>query len=230
MIIPSKKLFTVIISAMMMMICIILAASSLVSAAKQCPEGQRAVQSDARIYSNGCGTEGLNIQMDGMEIFEKPCCDLHDVCYSLCGADRDECEKAFERCMDKHCSKASSSKQMMCKSAAQTFGLTKQMGGGAFNKAQEHYCQCLDENDAEVIADAYVPHAEKIYKKLVEAGKMDDAEAEEKIQNFREKVMPKYFEKKAEWMVMKNLFDRYPQAIESLTKEQEKKLKETGDL
>ena len=227
MIIPSKKLFSsavIVIVTMMMMIFFVQAAP------QSCPEGQRPVQSEKLIYTNGCGTEGLNIQMDGMEIFEKPCCDLHDVCYSLCGADRDECEKAFERCMNKECSRAPSNKQMSCKSAAQTFGLTKQMGASAFQKSQKDYCQCLDENDSEIIADAYVPHAEKIYRKLVDLGKMDDAEAEEKIQNFRENVMPKYFKKKAEWMVLKNLFDRYPQAITSYTKDEESKLKASGDL
>ena len=225
MIIPSKKLFiTITVLATLLLLV------ARINAQQQCPAGQRPVQSEKAIYTNGCGTDGLNIQMDGMEVFEKPCCDLHDVCYSLCGADRDECEKAFERCMNKECSRAPSNKQMMCKSAAQTFGLTKQMGHSSFQKAQKDYCQCLDENDSEIIADAYVPHAEKIYRKLVDLGKMDDAEAEEKIQNFRDNVMPKYFKKKAEWMVLKSLFDRYPQAITSYTKEEERKLKESGDL
>src|SRR3569833_1363446 len=79
-----------------------------------CPAGQRPVQSEKEIYSNGCGVPGLHIQMDGSEFFERPCCDLHDACYGTCGADRDQCEKAFERCMDKHCGKAGS-KSQQCK-------------------------------------------------------------------------------------------------------------------
>lgn len=188
-------------------------ATSLVAAAERavpaCPAGQRAVQSEAEITSNGCGVPGLHIQMQGSEAFERPCCDLHDACYATCGVDRQECESAFEKCMDKYC--ARSNDRMNCKSAAGTFSMgTKAMGSHAFKKSQEEACQCLDETDAQLIADAYIPHAERVYRRAL----TDDEEIEEKLDNFRSKVLPKYFKSKNEWKVLHDLLQRYPQTIE----------------
>lgn len=201
---------------------IVSSAALLVSAGSQmmppCPAGQRAVQSELEITSNGCGVPGLHISMDGSDAFERPCCDLHDACYATCGSDRDECEKSFERCMDKYCARSSNS--MQCKSAASTFSMgTKAMGSGAFKKSQEAACQCIDETDQQTIVDAYLPHAERIYRRALK----DEEEIEDKIENFKTKVLPKYFSKKAEWTVLKNLHERYPGSIQFIKDEDKKK-------
>jgi hypothetical protein len=202
---PSTVLAAVVASALVCCCCL----ASLASAGAVCPAGQRPVQAEKALYANGCGVPGLHIQMEGSEFFERPCCDLHDVCYSLCGADFNECEKAFEKCMNKGCNKAGAMQQQ-CKSAAQTFAMgTRALGQSTFKKTQEEYCQCIDESDEQLIADAYVPHAEKVYRKA-----LGDVEADEKMDNFRSKVLPKYFKNKAEWTVMMNLFERYPTAID----------------
>lgn len=32
------------------------------------------------------------------------CCDAHDICYDTCGADKDECDLKFKKCLYRKCS------------------------------------------------------------------------------------------------------------------------------
>ena len=49
--------------------------------------------------SNGCGSYGFKIHSK----WHESCCDVHDKCYGTCNETRDECDKAFKKCMWKQC-------------------------------------------------------------------------------------------------------------------------------
>lgn len=31
------------------------------------------------------------------------CCDVHDICYSTCGSEKEKCDKDFKDCLYKYC-------------------------------------------------------------------------------------------------------------------------------
>merc|ERR550534_3545982 len=67
----------------------------------ECPKGQvPAIKEKYHFNSNGCGYGAMDV---GGAFDFSPCCDLHDVCYTLCGAKHSFCEKKFGQCQEKIC-------------------------------------------------------------------------------------------------------------------------------
>ena len=56
--------------------------------------------STIQFSSDGCGqSSGIQVSSALLSDDIETCCDMHDVCYSLCGIDKKQCELNFLSCM-----------------------------------------------------------------------------------------------------------------------------------
>ena len=101
--------------------------------------------------ANGCGsfdflfddTEGSFIHVE--KEFSL-CCDSHDYCYDSCGADKDECDLKFKKCLYGACK--GKNKQFLdskkCKLKAKVFYITVLgVGCQSYISAQTEACECV---------------------------------------------------------------------------------------
>ena len=102
--------------------------------------------------ANGCGSFDFLFD-DSEESFlyvEKEfsqCCNLHDHCYDTCGADKDECDLRFKKCLYGSC-KNRKERQFLdskkCRLKAKMFYITVLgIGCQSFISAQNEACECI---------------------------------------------------------------------------------------
>lgn len=134
---------------------------------KQCPSGQVAVQHNTRMpESNGC-SKPAGISLLGEEDFTF-CCDLHDVCYETCSADKQYCENEFSKCLQNLCRTAFANNKD-CPQAAQMYAMgTTMFGSGEFAKSQEEFCECVPREDVR-------PHYASLVERFYQAHARDKA-------------------------------------------------------
>ncbi|KAJ4458479.1 putative group XIIA secretory phospholipase A2 [Paratrimastix pyriformis] len=71
-----------------------------------CSDGSTPFARQGHVPShNGCGSPKYGNHID-IPLFES-CCNDHDECYDRCGADRKQCDAAFEQCMQAKCAAVS---------------------------------------------------------------------------------------------------------------------------
>lgn len=118
----------------------------------ECPGSQVPRSKQGHVTSsNGCGS--LDVLFDDSEEslihVEKEftdCCNVHDVCYDTCNADKDDCDLAFKRCLYKICK--SKKKDFLdsktCNLKAKVFYLTViGVGCKSYLDAQRNSCACV---------------------------------------------------------------------------------------
>ena len=75
------------------------------------------------------------------------CCDVHDYCYDTCGADKDECDLKFKKCLYGTCKKKTQQGYFdtkKCRLKAKLFYITVLgVGCQSYINAQKEACQCL---------------------------------------------------------------------------------------
>jgi len=75
------------------------------------------------------------------------CCDVHDYCYDTCGADKDECDLKFKKCLYSTCKKKTRQGYFdtkKCRLKAKLFYITVLgVGCQSYINAQKEACQCL---------------------------------------------------------------------------------------
>ena len=127
----------------------------------KCSSGERRVQSETRLVSNGC-SKPPGIDIAGEENFTY-CCDRHDACYESCGSSRDYCDKEFSKCMRQLCDTAFSHNKQ-CKSAAEMYFMGVNLfGQGGFEDSQDQHCTCIEaskvnEHYVYLVKDFYDTH------------------------------------------------------------------------
>lgn len=54
--------------------------------------------------ANGCGALGMKINSEYLPVNAMTkCCDQHDICYDICGNDKETCDVEFRKCLYKYC-------------------------------------------------------------------------------------------------------------------------------
>lgn len=118
----------------------------------QCKPGFEAVaRHNHQPSGNGCGS--LDVIFDDSEDswihveeeFTK-CCNTHDHCYDTCGADKDECDMKFKKCLYGTCKKQAYAflDSKTCRLKAKLFYITVLgIGCQPYINAQKAACQCV---------------------------------------------------------------------------------------
>lgn len=117
---------------------------------EDCPSGAaRQPNPDFIPESNGCGSFGVQwkkelLPDEGLE----DCCNSHDYCYDVCGADRDICDLEFKTCLYSVCRSRKDqwtvNELKACKVAAKLmYTATQAFGCKAYQDAQKKSCHCV---------------------------------------------------------------------------------------
>ena len=110
-----------------------------------CPPASRVRRPCAGLPEpDGC-TGVPNTTLDGTNF--RPACDAHDICYSACGADKDDCDTAFFLAMVAACNARYPARQGIayrtCMATARTYAAgVRQLGQPFFDDAQAQFCMC----------------------------------------------------------------------------------------
>jgi len=119
----------------------------------QCPRGKTPVPQKGHVgVTNGCGS--LDVIFDNsedslihVEREFSDCCDEHDLCYDVCGEDKDMCDLYFRKCLYKVCRKEDHKlflDNKKCKLKAKLFYMAViGVGCQPFKDAQKQACQCV---------------------------------------------------------------------------------------
>ena len=81
-------------------------------------------------------------------ITHSQCCDVHDYCYDTCGADKDECDLRFKKCLYATCKTEKTGNGYFdtkkCRLKAKLFFITVLgVGCQSYINAQKAACQCV---------------------------------------------------------------------------------------
>ena len=111
----------------------------------KCPSGYVKQPTGSPVEVNGCGVQGLNIQVDHFPAFTEVC-NEHDRCYGNCGAPKEKCDKKFSDNLKNHCEswrKQSPEIFQQCNSLASFYYAGVQtMGCSFYLDAQKQACTC----------------------------------------------------------------------------------------
>ena len=118
---------------------------------KECPLGKALeVNPSYTPYANGCGLDGLPIDLSGGKYDFTPCCNVHDFCYQRCGATQKGCDKDFGVCLRELCEREYPG-DGECKKLTNTYEQGVSMFGcSPFLQSQESACMCPELSEAEV--------------------------------------------------------------------------------
>lgn len=75
------------------------------------------------------------------------CCHKHDLCYARCDTTRNKCDRRFEKCLTRRCSKHYASDESCQSTVAMMSMGVKSMGCGAYLQTQKEACVCADETE-----------------------------------------------------------------------------------
>lgn len=67
-----------------------------------CPQGHQKIPSGRKSEVNGCGVQGMSIDIGHFPAFTE-ICNEHDRCYGTCGVSKDQCDREFSQRMNKYC-------------------------------------------------------------------------------------------------------------------------------
>lgn len=126
--------------------------NSVVDCELHCPDGFRRYPNiHHRPSANGCGSYGIEDYTHVMPALTE-CCNRHDYCYDICGIDKSVCDKDFEKCVKKLCSRTnlelSETEQANLHQACESvttimYSSTVVFGCPAFLKSQHKACVCI---------------------------------------------------------------------------------------
>ena len=68
-----------------------------------CPKGHRKISSGRKSEVNGCGVQGMSIDIGPDFSAFTEICNEHDRCYGKCGASKEQCDREFSRELSEHC-------------------------------------------------------------------------------------------------------------------------------
>lgn len=125
----------------------------------ECPKGQvPAIKEKYHFNSNGCGY-GSDMKVGGAYDFS-PCCDMHDVCFTVCNAKFQFCEKEFKACQQKICDKQDTKEDAQaCQGQLQLYSMgTGLFGCGVFPASQEEGCDCVSRKEFPERQQAWLEH------------------------------------------------------------------------
>lgn len=140
-----------------------------------------------RLESTGCSNMGGGMQMfsakEAEEDATRPCCDLRNACYGICGSTRASCDDAFEKCTTRTCAAiADDDASAACDSQAKMNNLMASLSDcKQFDAAQRRACDCVATDRAparrgQSVADFYKAHdAAGVAKAAGLAAKADNA-------------------------------------------------------
>ncbi|XP_065182617.1 group XIIA secretory phospholipase A2-like [Sycon ciliatum] len=118
-----------------------------------CPNGHSPVERAGHTpRHNGCGTDFFRVDVSEYPDFEK-CCNKHDICYDTCdggsASGRGVCDKDFEKCMKKTCTRYKKAGVLrgkevsQCKSTADMmYAGVVAMGCDPYLESQRDACEC----------------------------------------------------------------------------------------
>lgn len=105
-----------------------------------------------RPSANGCGSfdflfDDTEESLIHVEKEFSNCCDVHDYCYDTCGADKDECDLKFKKCLYGTCKRKKQDQFLdskKCKLKAKLFYITVLgVGCQSYISAQTEACECV---------------------------------------------------------------------------------------
>lgn len=111
-----------------------------------CPQGHLKKPSGRKSEVNGCGVQGMSIDIGpDLPVFTE-ICNEHDRCYGKCGTSKDLCDREFSREMNKYCEsqhKRSTDLYQKCQGIASlyTTGVVT-LGCSFYLDAQKQGCIC----------------------------------------------------------------------------------------
>ena len=112
----------------------------------KCPGGHVKQPTGSPVEVNGCGVQGLNIQVDLFPGFTEAC-NEHDRCYGKCGASKGKCDNKFYEDLKKYCEswqKQSAEIFQQCTSIASFYYAGVQtMGCSFYLDSQKNACTCV---------------------------------------------------------------------------------------
>ncbi|CAL4192874.1 unnamed protein product [Meganyctiphanes norvegica] len=114
-----------------------------------CPRGKIMIPNpDHKPTSNGCGSFGVFYDREDLSRPEMAdCCDEHDICYDLCGSEKEDCDRKFKRCLYNSCNVNEDSMDILtfkkCQGGAKLlYTATMALGCTSFREAQSKACIC----------------------------------------------------------------------------------------
>ncbi|XP_045124159.1 group XIIB secretory phospholipase A2-like protein [Portunus trituberculatus] len=120
----------------------------------KCPRKRIPVRNTNHIpQANGCGSLGMFFEKEDLPRSEMvDCCNHHDLCYDTCGADKDNCDMKFKRCLYSTCDvgreEGNFIAEKKCKGGAKLlYTATMALGCTSFKEAQKEACLCVDAKD-----------------------------------------------------------------------------------
>jgi len=157
-----------------------------------------AIKDKYHFNSNGCGYQGMDI---GGSFDFSPCCDLHDVCYTICGAKHSFCEKKFGECQSNICQTFEEFEDKQeCESQRGLYQLgTGLFGCGVFPECQEEACDCVKKGEYRGVMRKWLNHFQE---EFVPEGEQIDIDGILKPKK-RAKIAEKIYD----------LFEKYRHAI-----------------
>merc|ERR1712086_655133 len=164
-------------------------------------EAEVAVPKNTRPWSNGCSVPPF-IQLPDYT-FEK-CCDQHDSCYMACGVPKETCEKAFGKCLRRHC-KAQYAGNDECASTASTYvmGVTA-FGCNGYQESQKLGCECVKQPQARA-------HTEKVLTNFF--AKFNATKTPEDVSSALDVYEGK------EGLMLHRLYMKYPDSIQIISRD-----------
>ena len=111
-----------------------------------CPQGLQKRPSGRSPDVNGCGPQGLTIDVNPLFPDFTEICNDHDRCYGTCGASKDKCDNVFWQRMKKYCE--SQRQRSMdfyrdCQTLSSLYaGGVKALGCSFYIDAQRQACTC----------------------------------------------------------------------------------------
>ena len=93
--------------------------------------------------TNGCGPDNLSFRF--FHFLE--CCDIHDACMSICGANVDICDRNFQRCIERKCEGRAFEKACEYKAALITRIMNQFATCSIYNDSQTRECECYNKDD-----------------------------------------------------------------------------------
>lgn len=104
------------------------------------------------LSANGCGPSGFQVT-DEFGLHQ--CCNLHDVCYGICGTSYSLCEDTFGECLRMQCAKGSNPDDCQTRTSIYS-NMTGEFGQAYFSTSQAGACECLSKKKAKKRHHAYL--------------------------------------------------------------------------
>ena len=93
--------------------------------------------------TNGCGADHFSFRF--FHFLE--CCDIHDACMSICGANVDICDRNFQHCIERKCEGRIFEKACVYKAALITRIMNQFATCSIYNDSQTRECECYNKDD-----------------------------------------------------------------------------------